>query len=170
MASIQSSASFSGYVPQTEAGRFGVYQEVFAANRHRIYALAFWMTNNQLRADELMKQTFSRAFALNADPSAEFLDRTLIVGLRELMPLGELSLNCDVCTTRRNVRRNTMRVHLELAIVQVPPTERLVFLLHDVENYHHQRIGQRLGLNQKESQFALHQARLRIRELLATMA
>jgi DNA-directed RNA polymerase specialized sigma24 family protein len=59
---------------------------------------------------------------------------------------------------------------LERAVVQLPATERLVFLLHDVERYEHARISRLLGLNEQESALALHQARLRLRELLAAMA
>jgi RNA polymerase sigma-70 factor (ECF subfamily) len=170
MASIHTSASSLRYIPPTEDNVLGSYQEVYQANRHRLFALAFWMTDNELLAEELMKQTFHRAFALSAYPSAEFLDRTLIAGLRKLMPLGKLSLNCDICTEAMGVRRNTMRVHLERAIVQVPPTERLVFLMHDVEDYDDELIGRCLGLSEMEIKCAAHQARLRIRELLSTMS
>jgi RNA polymerase sigma-70 factor (ECF subfamily) len=170
MASIHSSASSLRYIPRAEENGLGSYQEIVQANRHRLFALAFWMTDNELLAEELMDQTFRNAFAQCAAPAAEFLDRTLIAGVRTLMPLGKLSLKCDLSTEPMGVRRNTMRVHLERAIVQVPPTERLVFLLHDVENYEHELIGRCLGLSEQESQSALHQARLRIRELLSTMS
>jgi len=169
MASIQISASSLRYLPQSQEDRVGGYQEIYETNRHRLFALAFWMTDNEPLAEELMKQTFRHAFALSAYPSAEFLDRTLIAALKKLMPLGQLSLNCGISTEVMGVRRNVMRVHLECAIVQVPPTERLIFLLHDVENYGHGLIGRCLGLTEMETKCALHQARLRIRELLATM-
>ena len=55
------------------------------------------------------------------------------------------------------------------AVVQVPPTERLIFLMHDVEGYDHARIARLLGVNEAESQTGLHQARIRIRQLVADM-
>jgi RNA polymerase sigma-70 factor (ECF subfamily) len=170
MATGQQNISSATYLPRINENRSGSYQDVYQGNRHRLYALAFWMTDNELLAEELMKQTFRRAFSLSPYPSAEFLDRTLVTSLRKLMPLGQLTLNCAVSTEVLGVRRNTMRVHLERAVVQVPPTERLVFLLHDVENYGHELISRCLGLSEMESKHALHQARLRIRELLSTMA
>jgi RNA polymerase sigma-70 factor, ECF subfamily len=53
--------------------------------------------------------------------------------------------------------------------VQLPVTERLIFLLHDVESYEHSRIAKLIGISESESVYGLHQARLRMRELLAAM-
>jgi len=41
--------------------------------------------------------------------------------------------------------------------------------MHDVENYSHERIARTLGLDENESIQGLHQARLRLRRLLADM-
>ncbi len=153
-------------VPQAE---LETYQRAYEANRHRLYALAFWMTDNELAAEELLNAVFRRAFARTAAPEAETLDRVLIAEIRELMPLGVLTLNQAACTEVASVRRNVLRVHLERAVVQLPATERMIFLMHDVENYEHARIARMLGLTEQESQFGLHQARLRMRELLASM-
>lgn len=146
------------------------YQEAFEENRHRVYSLAFRMTDNELVAEELTANTFCRAFALSPDPDAESVDRALVAELRELMPLGSLALRCAPCLQVVGLRRNAKRVELERAVVQLPATERMVFLLHDVERYDHARISRILGLSQQESAYGLHQARLRLRELLAAMA
>ena len=114
-----------------------------------------------------MTQAFCRAFAKADAPSAEEIDRCLISVLREYMPLGTLSLDCAPCEKVLSVRRNTLRVDLERAVVQLPPTEKMIFLMHDVESYDHARIGRALGISDEESRLGLHQARLRMRELLA---
>lgn len=162
-------SSFATYFPTATAIEVSPEKQVYEANRHRIYALAFWMTDNELTAEELMQQAFRRAFRSTSAPSAELLDQTLIAELRARMPLGELTLNCATCTEVSTVRRNTLRTHLERAVVQLPPTERMVYLMHDAEGYDHARIAGALGLTQDQSRHALHQARLRIRELLAAM-
>jgi DNA-directed RNA polymerase specialized sigma24 family protein len=82
------------------------------------------------------------------------------------MPLGTLTLNCAACERVLAVRRNTLRVELERAVVQLPSTEKMIFLMHDVERYDHTRIARTLGLSDEESRIGLHQARLRMRELL----
>lgn len=145
------------------------YQAIYEQNRHRVYALAFWMTDNEMAAEALAGSVFQRAFAHSASPSPEAIDRALVAEARGLAAIGILTLCCAGATEVVNVRRNTLRVHLERAVVQLPPTERLIFLFHDAENYDHAHIARLLGLTRAESQLGLHQARLRIRELVASM-
>ena len=145
------------------------FEQCYEANRHRVYALAFWMTDNEISADEIMRNVFLRVFASSLQPSAEVVDRALIAELREISPLGTLTLECAPATAILNVRKNIKRTDLEQAVVEVPRTERLVFLLHDAEGYDHRKIARLLGLSLNESQQALHQARLRLRELVAQM-
>jgi RNA polymerase sigma-70 factor (ECF subfamily) len=162
-------AGIARLIPAAAQAEMATYQCVYDDNRHRLYALAFWMTDNELAAQELLETVFRRAFLRDAQPDSETLDRTLIAEVRDLMPLGVLTLDQPACTEVATVRRNVMRVHLERAVVQLPATERLIFLMHDVENYDHARIARTIGISEVESQFGLHQARLRMRELLASM-
>ncbi len=160
--------SFSGYIPAIPRRGTTAYNEVYEANRRRVYALAFWMTDNELAAEELMTNAFCRSFAKSEAPSPEAIDCALIAEARQYIRLGLLSLNCTPCKTVLSVRRNTLRIDLERAVVQLPTTERMIFLMHDAENYDHARIARTLGLTENESRRGLHQARLRMRELLVS--
>lgn len=155
------------YYASLQETNSGTRRQVYENNRRHVYALSFRMTGNELVAERLMEETFRRAFSLCEEPSCELLDDVWIAHLRELMPLGVLSLNCAISTTVFSVRRNILRVHLEEAVAQLPAMERLIFLLHDVEGYQHDRIARFLELTESESERGLHQARLRLRELLA---
>jgi DNA-directed RNA polymerase specialized sigma24 family protein len=124
------------------------------------------MTDNELAAEELMIAGFCRAFAGTDEPSANDVDCALITELRQYISLGSLSLNCTPSDQVLCVRRNVLRVELERAVVELPETERLIFLMHDVEGYDHARISALLNITENESQQAVYQARLRIRELL----
>ena len=156
-------------VPAVES-RTTEYSQIYNENCHRIYSLAFWMTDNELTAEQLAANVFLRAFAFNTNPKTEQIDQAFLAEVRELAPVGTLTLNCCVSTEITNIRGNTKRVHLERAVVQLPATEKLIFLLHDVEGYDHQRIAHLLGLEARESQFGLHQARIRVRELVSQMS
>ena len=146
------------------------YDAIYGEHCHRIYSLAFWMTDNEMTAEQLSSNTFLRAFASSAEPRTEQIDQAFLAEIREITTLGTLTLNNSACAETKSVCGNVKRVHLERAVVQLPPTEKLIFLFHDVEGYTHEKIAQLLGLDVKESQFGLHQARLQMREQISRMS
>jgi RNA polymerase sigma-70 factor (ECF subfamily) len=145
------------------------YDEIYSEHCHRIYSLAFWMTDNELAAEQLSGNVFLRAFALSNAPRTEQIDLAFLAEIREMMAIGTLTLNSSVSAETKSVYGNVKRVHLERAIVQLPATEKLIFLLHDVEGYGHEKISRLLGLDVQESQLGLHQARVQMRELISRM-
>lgn len=172
MASIYQNAKLTGleaYLPSLAAGTLQLYRQVFEAHRHRVYSLSFWMTDNEMAAEELTQDVFRRVFSEGIYADAESVDKALVAELKEKMEIGPITLDCGPSTQVVNVRRNTMRVHLERAVVELPPTERLVFLMHDVEGFDNKRIGRTLEISEADCRVALHQARLKVRELLSTM-
>ena len=52
---------------------------------------------------------------------------------------------------------------LETAMNRLPPGARAVFVLHDVEGYRHEEIGQMLGVSIGTSKSQLHRARMTLR-------
>src|SRR4051812_34231134 len=146
------------------------YDAIYGEHCHRIYSLAFWMTDNELTAEQLSSNTFLRAFASTTEPKTEQIDQAFLAEIRELTTIGTLTLNSSVAAETKSVSGNVKRVHLERAIVELPATEKMIFLLHDVEGYTHEKIAHLLGLDVKESQFGLHQARLQMRELISRMS
>ena len=160
---------FAAYLPKAAAGEIEKYQSAYEQNRHRVYSFAFWMTDSELAAEELLGATFGRVFASTDSPTTEMVDRALLTEIRELMPIGTLTLESETVTDVSEIRKNTKRIFLERAIVQVPATERLLFVMHDGEGYSHERMSKMLGITEEESKLGLHQARLRIRELVADM-
>jgi RNA polymerase sigma-70 factor (ECF subfamily) len=148
------------------------YRAIYEANRDRVYSFAFWMTDSELLAEDISERTFLRAFLVSEMPSDESIDRAL---LRELqseasVSLEPLQLQCAPVQEVSGVRRNTKRVELERAIVQLPHTERMIFCMHDGDGYDHARIARTLEISEDDSRRGLHQARLRIRELVRSSA
>ncbi len=57
-------------------------------------------------------------------------------------------------------------IDLDRAIAQLPERARAVFVLHDVEGYRHEEIGEMLGVTAGTSKSQLHRARKLLREAL----
>src|SRR5215467_13037832 len=104
--------SFAQYMPAFFQTKIDRYHEIYELNRHRVYSLAFWMTDNELVAEELMIQTFSRAFSESREASEEEIDRALMAELHEYVDFRPLSLQCAPVVRVLSVRRNTRRVDL----------------------------------------------------------
>jgi len=160
-------AIFIPLVQRVKQAAVDIYRDVFEGHRHRIFSLAFYMTDNELTAEEVLTNVFCRVFAKTSKPDAETVDRALVAELRDMMPIACMTLECDPAKTANQARTNTHRADLERAVVQLPATERLVFLMHDVEGYEHPRIARTIGITEAESRCGLFQARFKIRELLA---
>lgn len=170
MASIVHEAKlngFAGFASAVTGNTLERYGNIYDEHRHRIYSLAFYMTDSEMAAEDLMKNVFCRAFARAGEPTTEAIDTAFLTEVRELMPVGTLTLGAMPEATSM-ARRNVKRIVLERAVVQLPATERLLFLLHDVEGYEHGRISRLLGITESESQEGLHAARVSIREWVAT--
>jgi RNA polymerase sigma-70 factor (ECF subfamily) len=159
----------AAFLPAVTTATAEQYETIFEANRDRIYSLAFWMSDNELAAEVTLSRVFLRAFSMTDAPSAEMLDRALLTELRESTAIGTLTLNVANATRELGIRHNVKRVYLERAIVELPATERMIFCMHAGEGYSHTRIARTLGISEEQSTLGLHQARLRVREIVAEM-
>jgi RNA polymerase sigma-70 factor (ECF subfamily) len=159
------------FLPSPRTQRQKKMHAIYEANRRRVYSFAFWMTDSEPVAEQLTERTFVRAFSIHNQPTDEQIDNAL---LRELKKEASVSfeppqLRCAPASEVSSVRHNTRRVDLECALVQLPHTERMIFCMHDGDGYDHARIARTLGISEDDSRQGLHQARLRIRELVSVM-
>jgi RNA polymerase sigma-70 factor (ECF subfamily) len=169
MASNSWNAKITGFATEIPAvaSRTEAFKAIYQEHQDRIYNLAFYLTDNEMSAEALSTRVFASTFEQNSTPSAEVLDRALLNELRATIEIGPLSLDEPICEEETNARRNIKRAVLERAVVSLPATERIIFLMHDVENYDHSRIARTLGINTDESKRGLHQARLALRRLVS---
>src|SRR5436853_7756628 len=96
--------AFVPLVEQVKQSSIDQYKDVFEGNRHRVYSIAFYMTDSELVAEDVMAATFCRAFSRASKPSAEAIDRALVTELREQTPIGTITLQCAPATEVNNVR------------------------------------------------------------------
>jgi DNA-directed RNA polymerase specialized sigma24 family protein len=150
-----------------------VQRDVYDSHRHRVFALAFYMTGNELEAEDILTTTFVRAFRAEEVPQAEDVDAALIGELRQRLLLNENELpfpmpresGAHVNLAGRNIRRTD----LEEAIQTLPANERLLFLLHDVEGYSPAAISELTQTPESKVQRSLFSARIRLRQALASV-
>jgi RNA polymerase sigma-70 factor (ECF subfamily) len=145
-----------------------VQRDIYDSHRHRIFSLAFHMTGNELAAEQLLTDCFVRAFEVTPKPDSTVIDSALIAGLRlhfSLTPAAPASITASSEMNGRNV----LRTDLEEAIQELPPIERLAFLLRDVEGYSTEAISKLMDVSQPEVTRVLFSARIRLRGILADM-
>src|SRR6202012_900347 len=80
-------------------------RDIFERNRHRVYAIAFWMTGNELVAEDLMAEAFRSAFTQAINPTVEDIDRALVSELDKTFEIPVFSLDCAPSNKVHNVRQ-----------------------------------------------------------------
>ena len=156
----------------TEAAEQSVEQrqrDVFESHRHRTFSLAFYMTGSEIEAEEILVQTFARAFRKDAEPDGFGVDSSLVhelaqrFSLKQEQPAAVISQGSDLSGA------NVHRCDLEAAIQRLPPNERLVFLLRDVEGYSPEVTAKLLEVPLPEIERTAFSARLRLRQMLVSL-
>lgn len=146
-------------------------RDVYDSHRHRTFALAYYMTGSEVEAEEILTASFIRAFERKEEPDAQEIDSALLRELREREHLSDapalVSASATQPATGDLSGRNVKRTDLEEALRELPPTERLLFLLRDVEGYAPAVIAKLMGLPEKDVQRQLLKARIQLRRILA---
>jgi RNA polymerase sigma-70 factor (ECF subfamily) len=135
-------------------------RDAFESHRHRVFALAFYMTGGELEAEQVLTDTFLRAYRQMPEPDGETVDRSLVAEPETApIPVAEATVS--------PMQRNVKRPDLEAALGQLPATERIIFLLRDVEGYPTDRVAATLELTPAQVNVALFRARLLLRQELS---
>jgi RNA polymerase sigma-70 factor (ECF subfamily) len=87
--------------------------------------------------------------------------RTLGATRERFLPDGEAML--ERLSGAPAPARYDARMDLDAAVKRLPPGARAVFVLHDVEGYRHEEIGELLGVSIGTSKSQLHRARMTLR-------
>lgn len=131
------------------------------------------MTGNEIEAEQILTSTFVRAFRQAEEPEGRDVDAALLEELRQRSHLDpETSTSGDFQahpfgSAADLTERNVKRTDLEEAVRDLPPTERLLFLLRDVEGYTPAAIAELLKMEEPEVKRGIFTARLRLRRILA---
>ncbi len=143
-------------------------RDVFESHRHRVFSVGYYMTANEVEAEHILTDTFITAFARQVEPDGSGVDRALLGELERRFSL-EPSETAVLDPALNLVKTSGRRTDMEEALRELPPAERLVFLLKDVEGYPAARIAALLERPEREVQRTIMSARIRMRNSLAAI-
>jgi RNA polymerase sigma factor (sigma-70 family) len=144
-------------------------RDIYDSHRHRIFSVSYYMTGSELEAEQILRDAFIRAFRTAPEPDHTLVDTALVNELRSQRVLEEAETAPPPDAGYLPQRHNILRTELEEAIRYLPPTERLVFLLMDVEGYSAKQVAELLSMSPSSVLRTALTARLRLRSELAAM-
>lgn len=166
-------------VRRAQRGDLAAFEQLYRAHAGRVTALCLRLTGDRQRAEELMQDTFVRAWEKLESYRGESAFGTW---------LHRVTVNLFLLVERGDKRRfahvETMdsleelpaaetgsgdpgdRIDLERAIAMLPNGARMAFVLHEIEGYRHEEIAAMSGIAAATVRAQLHRARRLLMEAL----
>ncbi len=165
-------------VEQAQAGDQSAFESLYRLHVGRVNALCRRMLGDPRWAEEVVQDAFVRAWLMLSGLRGESSFGSWLYRLTVNVVLVELR-----ATKRRRSRVMTYEdlspfdehrnspapegtIDLEKAVALLPEQARIVFVLHEIEGYHHDEIAEMLGTATGTSKAQLHRARQLLRERL----
>jgi len=149
------------------------FERLYRQHVGRIHSLVRRMVGAEGDADELVQDAFVRAWQRLGTFRGEAAFGTWLHRLTVNLVLNwqkgegrsrrrfDAAADVDTTPARRVTPEHGM--DLEAALAKLPPGARQVFVLHDVEGFRHEEIGELLGVTSGTSKAQLHRARMLLR-------
>lgn len=158
-------------------GDRGAFERVYRDQVDRVYALCTRMLGDRVLAEEVTQDVFVRVWEKLPSFRGEsafstwlhrvavnvVLSRRKVSGLQQGRTVDDEDAMATVSSPTVSVGD---RLDLEAAISTLPAGARRVFVLHDVEGFTHEEIGDQLGITPGGSKAQLHRARMLLRAAL----
>ncbi len=169
-------------IARAKLGDEAAERALYDAHVDRIHRLAYRMSGNADLAEDFTQDTFVRAFAHLADFRGDASFSTwlhaiavsvTLNGMRKVKRFRERETELDDARELGAETREAepdLKERLKVAIESLPEHGRVVFLMHDLEGYTHEEIGEVLDIPTGTSKARLFRARAALREKLAAFA
>ncbi len=161
-------------------------EDLYNQHYRRVYSLCLRMTANPADAEDLAHDVFiqlQRKLSSFRGESAFTTWLHRITVNQVLMHFRKKSFRSESVTEDGEMPEMVVpssskpsampiidRIALLNAVEQLPRGYRMVFIMHDLQGYEHEEIGEKLGISAGTSKSQLHKARMRMRELLMKKA
>ncbi len=168
-------------IARVRTGDGAAERVLYDAHVDRVYRLAYRLAGDDELAREFTQDTFVRAFERLGSFRGEaklstwlhaIATSVVLNGLRKVKRLRretDLEDAGGVAVGRRDAEPD-LKQRLARAIDDLPEGYRAVFVMHDVEGYTHEEIGNALDIETGTSKAQLSRARAKLREALADFA
>jgi len=182
--SAQAPDSDDALVPRILAGESALFERIMRRHNQRVFRAARAIVKDDAEAEDVMQETYTRAFAHLSQFRGEAQLGTWLVRiavheafarLRRRRRLAPLPPDDDVETLpmpdrpmpidpEREANNAELRRLLERAIDELPETYRTVFVLREVEGLSTATTAECLGVSEEVVKTRLSRARLRLRD------
>lgn len=178
-------------VHAAKAGKFEAFEELVNRYEHRIYRLGLKITANPAEAEEVLQETFLKAFVHLREfrEDSRFYTWLVRIGINEgrmrlrkqrsdkSLPIDDF-VNVDGGTSPREfadgkpdpeeiAARSELRAMLLKAISALPFGSRAVFILRDVEGFSPKETAEMLGVTEQVVKTRLFRSHTRLRKMLS---
>lgn len=175
---VSDAADERAWILDAQKGDQSAFGQLVRRHQRRAYAVARAIVLNHEDAEDAVQEAFLHAYrALDRfRPDQAFgawlhrivanaaLDLTRRRKVREADELPETVAS----PFRDPAESDDLRKRLRDALAELPPRQRAVIVLHDVEGYKHAEIGKMLGIPEGTARSDLHYARARLRDALGS--
>ena len=164
------------------SGDMAAFEEIYRTYNRRVYTHCLRMTRNVAEAEDLTQEVFIQVFRKLNTFRGESLFTTWLHRLTVnavLMLFRKTAARLERITEHSETINDFVsgaaattgtslidHISLNEALRQLSPGYRAVFILHDLEGYEHQQIGEILNCATGTSKSQLHKARMKLRRLL----
>jgi RNA polymerase sigma-70 factor (ECF subfamily) len=165
-----------GDVAAAAGGDRQAFERVYRAHAANVYSLCLRMLGDRALAEEVTQDVFVRVWTklpgFRGDSSfGTWLHRVavnVVLTRRKATGIRDSRTADDEALDMAPARSDSVgeRLDLEGAIAQLPRGARTVFVLHDVQGFTHEEIGEQLGISPGGSKAQLHRARMLLRAAL----
>lgn len=165
-----------GDVAAAARGDRQAFERVYRAHAAKVFSLCLRMLADRGLAEEVTQDVFVRVWeklpGFRGDSSfGTWLHRVavnVVLTRRKTAGIRDGRTADDEMLAEAPGRSDSVgeRLDLEDAIAQLPRGARTVFVLHDVQGFTHEEIGEQLGISPGGSKAQLHRARLLLRAAL----
>lgn len=151
------------------------FRQLYRSKTPALYQMALRLTANPQEAEELVQKTWVKAIEKISGFEGRSTLKTWLTGIvinlfREQTRKKSITVNSieeDMSAPLASTSSGQLdKIDLENAIRQLSPGYKEILILHDIEGYTHQEIGELLKISAGTSKSQLFQARKKIRAQL----